>query len=187
MSGSKEEAENRYYGVEDGIVVRNDDPEGLGRVTIRIAGIIEETSWALPLSVGGGSRGRGLFMPPEVGADVAVWFHRGDPHGTPKYLPGHWGRGEQLSPLADVPPADVPKIQVLESERWTLTLDNRAGKQALRIRDKVSGDMLELDGVRRRMSLNATGRLQIRGGSVDIVGARVTINGRPVSPTGGPI
>lgn len=194
MASDKETDEPRYYGMELGVVVDDADPKKLGRVKVRVAGIIDETDWALPAAnPGGGSAQRGLLQVPPKGADVCVWFHRGDPHGQVFYAGGHWGvpsAGTEIpTALKDegVDPADASKLATWETERYLLAWDCRRGKERFRVLDKVSGDTVEMDGNKRRVTVKATGTVSIQGGAVDVVAARITLNGRPVSPTGGPI
>lgn len=187
MSSTAEETEPRYYGLEHGVVIDNADPLKLQRVKVRVDGIVDETDWAYPIGpAGGGSKGRGHFDVPAVGSDVCVWFHRGDPHGETHYAPGHWGRGE--SPVADdVSPEDAPHVKVYETDRFVATFDDRDGHSVLRLEDKKSGDRIEIDGEKRAISVQCTTGIKLQAAKVEIVGAVVTINGRPVAAVGGPI
>lgn len=188
MASDKETPEPRYYGQENGVVTANADPLMIGRVKARIPGLHDETEWLLPY--GGGSKQRGKWQVPKVGADVAIWFHRGDPHGNGYYEPGNWGRIEAptfISGDPTVTPATAPLIAGVEDDRYYVVIDNRPGVQRAALVDKVSGDKVELDGKLRRLNLFCTGTLTISGGQVLINGARVVINGRPVAPFGGAI
>jgi hypothetical protein len=188
MASDKENEEPRYYGEERGTVTRNDDPLMIGRVKARIAGLMEETEWALPK--GGGSAQRGRWQVPPVGADVTIYFHRGDPHGYASYDAGNWGSGEAPTFITSDPtvtPEDAWMLSGFEDERFYVVLDSRPGKQAARVVDKVSGDKIELDGNLRRCTVQVTGTVTINAGAIALNGARVLINGRPVSPVGGAI
>jgi hypothetical protein len=66
----------RHYGAMRGTVTDNVDPEGRHRVKVLVHALDIETGWAYPLTLGGGSKDRGMHIVPEVGADVAVWFDR---------------------------------------------------------------------------------------------------------------
>lgn len=76
----EDDGELRLDGLHVGEVVDREDPEGLGRVRVRIPGLVEPASaWAWPLgTLGGGSDRRGFFCVPEKGAEVGVLFHQGD-------------------------------------------------------------------------------------------------------------
>ena len=93
-----EAQDTRLYGMYLGYVTHRDDPEGLGRVRVCIPGLIEpHSAWAWPLGTcGGGSKDRGFFAVPEVGAEVAIFFNQGDPE-APHYISAHWGKPDGMS------------------------------------------------------------------------------------------
>jgi hypothetical protein len=133
-----------------GLVTRRDDPEGLGRVRIRVAGIAEpETpNWAKPFGIpGGGSAQRGAFEPPAVGSNVIVFFHRGDPD-HPYYLPGPWGKPGGVSdvPTGAAVEGNDRQNAVTEDEEWLIERDSRAAAQTYRIRHKSSGAEIVIQG-----------------------------------------
>jgi uncharacterized protein involved in type VI secretion and phage assembly len=184
-----DDGEVRYPGLYIGEVVDREDPEGLGRVRVRIPGLVEPASaWAFPLgTVGGGSDRRGFFAVPEKGAEVGVLFHQGDPD-HPWYLSGHWGRpdgqAEVPEPVRGLSKEDVPKVRVFETGRFLLVFDDREGKEALVIKDKRSADQIEFDGAGMGITIKATSALLLKAdGVVSIEGASVQINGRLVLPT----
>jgi hypothetical protein len=182
------------YGLYIGQVVDRDDPERLGRVRVRIRGIVEPaTAWAFPLgTVGGGSDRRGFFAVPEKDAEVGILFHQGDVD-QPYYLCGHWGR---TSGGIEVPEAarglsasDTPKVRVFETGRFVLAFDDRVGGEALRIQDKAPGGCeIEIDGTSMGITIKATAALFLQAdGLVNIQGTTVVINGRVVLPGAKPI
>ena len=180
----------RYPGLFIGEVVDREDPECLGRVRVRIPGLIEPASaWAFPLgTVGGGSDRRGFFAVPEKGAEVGVLFNGGDPQ-HPWYIGGHWGKPggstEVPEPVKELSPSDAPKVRAFETGRFLLVFDDRAGQEALLIKDKLSGDQIEFDGANLGITVKATAALMLKAdGLVSIEGAVVQIQGRPV--LGGP-
>jgi Type VI secretion system/phage-baseplate injector OB domain len=193
VGSDKENAEAAYYGMEQGTVTANADPKLLGRVKIRIPGVIDETDWAFPIN-GGGSAQRGRWQVPKVGADVSVWFHRGDPHGHVFFAPGHWGLpgGASEAPTfiakdPTVTAATAPLLAGLEDDRYYVVIDSRPGKEAARLVDKLTGDKFELDGRRYRATIQVTGTLSITAGAIEMTAGRILLNGRPVTPFGGPI
>jgi len=193
MAGEFDTGETRYTALYIGHVVDRADPECLGRVRVRIPGLVEPASaWAFPLgTVGGGSDRRGFFAVPEEGAEVGVLFHQGDPD-HPWYLSAHWGRPngerETLEAVRDLSKEDAPKVRAFETRRFILVFDDREGKEALVIKDKTSGDEIELDGVAMGISIKATSALVLKAdGIVSIEGLNVVIQGRLVLPSGKPI
>lgn len=182
----------RYVALYRGVVTAIDDPLKIGRVRVRVPGLLEpDSNWALPLNVGGGSGALGVYFVPEVGSDVAVWFHQGDVDEL-HYLPGCFrapGRTSALnSRITQKTASDAPSVKVIETDRWVVVLDDSATTPGLVLEDKVSGDGIELNGLTRAMSISATSSISIRAvGSVSIEGVNVTINGRPVAPSPEPI
>jgi uncharacterized protein involved in type VI secretion and phage assembly len=193
MAGEFDTTDPRYTGLYIGHVVDREDPECLGRVRVRIPGLIEPASaWAFPLgTIGGGSDRRGFFAVPERGAEVGVLFHQGDVD-HPYYLSGHWGKPdgatEVPAPVRGLSKEDTPKVRAFETDRFVLVFDDRGGKEALRIQDKLSGDQIEFDGVGMGITIQATSALFLKAdGLVSIEGTTVVINGRLVLPGATPI
>lgn len=193
MAGEFDTDDPRYTALYIGEVVDRDDPEGLGRVRVRIPGLVDPaSSWAFPLgTVGGGSDRRGFFSVPEKGAEVGVLFHQGD-IDHPFYLCGHWGKpngqAEVPEPARELPKEETPHVRAFETKRFLLAFDDREGKEAFLIKDKKSGDQVEFDGVAMGITIKATAGLVLKAdGLVNIEGAAVQINGRLVLPGPKPI
>jgi uncharacterized protein involved in type VI secretion and phage assembly len=193
MAGEFDTDDPRYTALYIGEVVDREDPEGLGRVRVRIPGLVAPASpWAFPLgTVGGGSDRRGFFSVPEKGAEVGVLFHQGDVD-HPFYLCGHWGKpngeGEVPEPARGLPKEETPQVRAFETKRFLLAFDDREGKEAFLIKDKKSGDQIEFDGVAMGITIKATAGLVLKAdGLVNIEGAAVQINGRLVLPGPKPI
>jgi hypothetical protein len=176
----------RYYAAYHGRVEDADDPEGLHRARITIPGLVEPSNWAFPITAGGGSAQRGGHVAPLKGADVVVWFLGGDLE-RPIYAGGWWGKpddgGEMPTDVKEFEgaPAEAAKVQSLEFERLKITVDERDGKRALSIQNKVSGDFITLDlenhGLHVRMS---TAVLIEVLGVFDVKAAQITLNDRLV-------
>ncbi len=193
MAGEFDTEDPRYTGLYIGQVVDQEDPEGLGRVRVKIPGLVEPASaWAFPLgTVGGGSDRRGFFAVPEKGAEVGVLFHQGDVD-HPYYLCGHWGKPdgqtEVPEPARDLSKEETPQVRAFETGRFLLAFDDRAGKEALLIKDKRSGDQIEFDGAGMGMTIKATSALLLKAdGIISIEGTSVQLNGRLVLPGTKPI
>ena len=179
----------RYNGLAEGEVVDRDDPRGLGRVRVRVPGLIEPASpWAWPLATLGGGPDRGAWFIPEVGAEVGVLFLHGDPD-RPYYVGGHWGINDVLSSVdPDGTGKGDPDIRAIETNGYAIVIDERDGRKSLIIRDKAGGNEIELDGLTRGIAIRATTAITIEAlGQVDIDGAIVRVAGRLVLPTGSPI
>jgi uncharacterized protein involved in type VI secretion and phage assembly len=75
-----ERVEGRYFGKYRGQVTDNNDPDNLGRVKASVPRLLgdEETGWALPAFVYGGTSEQGLFAVPDIGAGIWIEFEGGD-------------------------------------------------------------------------------------------------------------
>lgn len=85
-----------YYGKYRGFVVDNADPDNLGRVTVRVPSVLgnEVSGWALPCAPFGGLDGQGLFLVPEIGAQLWIEFEEGNPN-KPIWTGTFWRSSDQ--------------------------------------------------------------------------------------------
>jgi uncharacterized protein involved in type VI secretion and phage assembly len=164
MAGEFDTDDPRFTALYIGEVVDREDPEGIGRVRVRVPGLLEPASaWAFPLgTMGGGSDRRGFFAVPEKGAEVGVLFHQGDVD-HPYYLSGHWGKpdgkAEVPEPLRDLSKEDAPKVRAFETERFLLVFDDRSGSEKLLLKDKVTEDLITIEaeaGIRIKTAKDVT-------------------------------
>ena len=176
-----------------GHVADREDPKQLGRVRVTIPSVAEPTPWAWPVGTGGGgSKDRGLFSVPAVGAEVVVWFVQGS-LDFPIYLAAYWGKPKNAEgvPESEVPEEaqrTPPDNHVLSTESFRVELDETDGAKVCRISSVESGDMVEIDAEEHTMTIKATSRLQIiADGQVEIDGIEVTIKGRTVRAIPEPI
>lgn len=186
------EGDPRFVALYRGVVTNNADPMKIGRVRVRVPGLLDpDSAWALPLNVGGGGGARGFYFVPEVGAEVAVWFHQGDVDEL-HYIPGCFRAPRRVSALNDritgKTAAEAPDVKVIETDRWLIVLDDSTLTPALLLTDKISGDGFELNALTRQLSIKATTSISIEAvGSIEINAVNVSINGRPVLPSPEPI
>lgn len=172
-----------------GTVVRNDDPDRLGRVTVRVPGIIEtESTWALPRA--GGAAKWGANAPPPVGADVYVQFLAGRVD-QPIYEPGPHGVGEAF------PEHVSPEVYVLGIGAFRLIIDTRADQNVATLAVVKTNPATNAEEQVASISLNAnTNSVLIdaltavavnAGGVVSVDSNTVQVRGRTVMPTARPI
>lgn len=131
-----------YYGNYRGVVVTNADPEGLGRVQVRIPQISGDNRskyWAWPKGNAAGED-FGDFFPPPAGATVWVEFENGNP-SHPIYSGGHWGASAQRVPTST---GGNPQKRVRSSEKWEIEMDDDG--DICRIRSKSGGHKIEITG-----------------------------------------
>ncbi len=142
-----EDLDVRFLMTYPGVVVDNADPLGLSRVRVKVAGIFEPyADWATPSGTsGGGSKQRGSYGPPDIGADVTLGFYMADEH-RPWFLAGGWGEGEGSSYTAGMSAADAALVKVIESAHFLIVIDERAGHEALILTEKASGNLVKVAG-----------------------------------------
>lgn len=188
----------RYYSIMEGTVVTNRDPRGLGRVRVRIPGLIDPpgSAWAFPAGgLGGGAAQLGAFDVPPDGATVYVFFLGGDVD-KPRYLAGHWGApaGVRQTPTAasdayaEDGPAGPPDVRSWETPAFALTFDDRDGKARIYVHAKDRGQeldgsalMFELDAEAGTVAISAPVAIVLRTqGQIDIDGMVVQVAGRKV-------
>ncbi len=180
MAGEFDTDDPRFTALYIGEVVDREDPEGIGRVRVRIPGLVEPaSSWAFPLgTVGGGSAQRGFFAVPEKGAEVGVFFHQGDVD-HPYYLSGHWGKpdgkAEVPEPVKDLSKEDAPKVRAFETDRFLLVFDDRSGSEKLLLKDKATEDLILIEaatGIRiktaKDVMVEVEGNVVVTAGGVEV-------------------
>lgn len=159
------EAGGRIAGVTSGIVSKNEDPDGLGRVRLTLPWRDEtfETGWvrvATPMA----GNAMGMFFLPEVGDEVLVGFDRNDIR-FPYVLGSLWSRAAKPPHInADGKNA----IRVIHTRRGHTLLfdDGDKGKIEIKLADGKSV-VLDADGITIDDSAN-TIKLDSKGGSVSI-------------------
>jgi len=193
----------QFLAVYDGVVTDRKAPLKVGRVRVRVPGLIASPGvWALPMGMpGSGSATRGFYFVPEEGAEVSVFFKQGDVD-HPRYLAGAWGRpnGNSELPSATLTAEDgtvyneeeIPNVTALETRRYEIVIDDNEGHERLTIRDKQSPDggedIIEIDSVNNGVRIAGTVAVVIESvGVVNIRGLQVMINDRVVRDTGDPI
>ncbi len=80
LAQTSRQLQEKAYGKYRGFVVDNEDPQMRARLRLRVPALLAEetTGWALPCLPFGGLAEQGLFMVPEVDAQVWVEFEGGD-------------------------------------------------------------------------------------------------------------
>jgi uncharacterized protein involved in type VI secretion and phage assembly len=124
---------------------------------------------------------------PEQGAEVALFFNRGDVD-SPYYLSAHWGRPGGVSEVPAEAQKSPPDNRVLATPTFRIELDESQGARKLRLTNRKTGDHLVLDAEENTVTLQATTAVTIKAvGAVSIEAALVTIAGRLVRPVDAPI
>ena len=158
---SERTPDGRRHGLAIGIVVDTHDPDGRGRVKVRLPAFADElVVWARVAAPGAGNR-RGAWLPPARGDEVVVVFEDGDPR-QPVVLGALWSGKDEL-------PESSAGEWVIESPAGARVRFGAADGHALMLTTE-SGNLVELRG---------DGAVLISGGgcSVELQGGKVVIQG----------
>lgn len=141
----------RLLGVVVGVVTNNQDPDGLGRVRVRLPWLsaTEESHWAR-LAVPMGGKDRGVYFLPEVDDEVLVAFEHGDLR-LPYVLGALWN-GQ------DTPPADnrdgKNNLRVIKSRSGhVIRLNDEDGKERIEIVDKDGKNSIVIDTAKNTLTI----------------------------------
>ena len=136
----------QYFGVYPATVVDNQDPDGQGRVQVRLPwspddggdGADRYEVWARLATLMAGA-GRGTWFVPETGDEVLVAFHGGDPRWP--YVVGALWNGRDDAPESINADNDIRSIT--SRSGITVTFDDTAGAVALTL-ETPGGQRVEL-------------------------------------------
>lgn len=134
---------DRFYGKYRGLVSKNDDPLGLGRIQASVPEVLADvdTGWALPCAPFAG-KNAGLFAIPPVGAGVWIEFEAGDP-SRPIWSGAWWGNGDvpkteqgqaASQPKGKVLRTDGNLVVSLDDSGQTITVSDGNGKNLVRVK-----------------------------------------------------
>jgi uncharacterized protein involved in type VI secretion and phage assembly len=166
MSASQPD-DARFYGLYRGVVSKNNDPDGLGRLKVRLRAFQdEETAWALPALPFAGP-GVGLYLIPPEKANVFVLFEEGL-RWKPVWIGCFWM--DQPVDQGRLPDAK-PAVKVLKTSIATITIDD----------DQKSVTIKTADG---RVAITSSAvEVTNEKASVKLSGKKVSINGDALEVT----
>ncbi len=126
------EMQRRYYGKYRGFVVDNDDPQRRGRLRLRVPSVLGDatTGWALPCLPYGGMPAAGLFLVPQVEAQVWVEFEEGV-LDAPIWVGTFWQPGDVPG---DGRPGEPTTYALQTAAGHLLQLDDTEGEQEILMR-----------------------------------------------------
>ncbi|UTW11334.1 phage baseplate assembly protein V [Marinobacterium rhizophilum] len=134
------QVQQKYYGKFRGFVVDNQDPEQRARVRVRVPSVFgqQDTFWALPCLPFGGLADQGLFMVPEVGAQVWVEFEEGN-QDYPIWTGVFW---QPQQPVPDEAQKAEPTTRVLKTPAGhVLQFDDESGAERIRLHHPAGSEL----------------------------------------------
>lgn len=186
-----------------GTVTKNLDPDGLGRVKVRVPGYLEpETDkWCLPAGwPGSGGLEYGSRYPVPVGAQVMLFFEQGDSLAQGIYIPILYGKTQDgmaagptcvtNSPTGVVAAEQqVERVCLWEDQDLAIYVTMHEDDKRIALLHKTSGSNITIygtdgaDGKSTSIAIESTTDIRIKAiGLVDIQGSVVQINGKRAMP-----
>lgn len=161
-------------GVTIGIVTNNEDPEGLGRVKVRLPFFGEEieSDWARVATLMAGP-GRGTYFLPEVEDEVLVAFLHGDVHSP--YVLGALWNGVDAPPEQNDDGENNRRVIKTRSGH-VIRFDDSEGSERIEIVDKSEENRIVLDSGENTVTIASGGDIVIKaGGKLVLEGSGVEI------------
>ena len=141
-------SQEQYFGKYRGLVVDNQDPENRARVTLQVPSVLGGemvTHWAEPCLPFGGLADQGLFLVPEVGAQVWVEFEEGNVN-KPIWTGTLWQQsGDVPSEAAERSP-DMRELKTPSGH--ILSFDDTEGEEEIRLYHPADAELkIDPEGV----------------------------------------
>ncbi len=161
-------ADSPFYGKYRGVVSDNDDPNGLGRIRVKVQDVLgdQESGWALPALLYAGD-GVGLYLIPPVDAFVWVEFEHGDPD-YPIWTGCFW-----LTSLAVPGEASGPDIKLLKTDIATIKIDDSDSDSSITIETTnnlkivMDTDGIEISNGAQKITLSSSS-VSVNDGALEV-------------------
>ncbi|MDQ6643433.1 MAG: phage baseplate assembly protein V [Chloroflexota bacterium] len=157
-----------FYGKYRGKVTDNDDPNGLGRLRVKVQDVLgdQESGWALPALPYAGD-GVGLYLIPPKDAFVWVEFEHGDPD-YPIWTGCFW-----LSQSTVPKEASGPDIKLLKTSIATITIDDSDSGSSITIEKNGLKIVMDTNGIEisngdNKITLSDTS-VSVNGGALEVM------------------
>jgi uncharacterized protein involved in type VI secretion and phage assembly len=126
-------AQEQYFGKYRGLVVDNQDPENRARLMLKVPSVLgdaEATHWAEPCMPFGGLADQGLFLVPEVGAQVWVEFEEGNVN-KPIWTGTVWQQADDVPSEAAERSPHMRQLKTPSGH--SLSFDDTEGEEEIRL------------------------------------------------------
>jgi phage baseplate assembly protein V len=167
--------DGRFSGVAIAIVTNNKDPDGLGRVKVKLPWLGDqvESDWARVVTAMAGA-GRGLYCLPEVDDEVLVAFEQGRPDSL--YVLGGLWNGKDKPPETNADGKN--NVRALKSRSGhVIRLTDTQGEEKIEIIDKTGKNSIVISAKDKTVTITAdaditvkstSGKLKLAGNGVEI-------------------
>lgn len=177
-------------GVFVGIVEDLADPDGLGRVRVKLPHLADQLSDWARLAVPMAGKGRGTFFRPQKGDEVLLACQHGDPRVL--YVVGCLWNGKDQPPTGTGKAAENRIAVIVTPRGQRIVLDDTPDAERIQVIDRSGRQSVVVDEksitvhagagkvdihASRDLTVSADGNLTLRAsGNVKINGTRVDIN-----------
>ncbi len=169
------EADARFYGVAFAVVTNNKDPDGLGRVKVKLPWMDDkaETDWARVVTPMAGAA-RGFYFLPEVDDEVLVAFEHGNP-ALPYVLGALWN-GKDKPPESNSDGKNDRRT-IRSRSGHVIRLTDTKGSETIEIIDKTTKNSIVISAKDNTITItadaditieSAKGKLLLSGNGVEI-------------------
>lgn len=179
----------KFYGVHPAVVTGLDDPDGTGRVRIRLpwspdSGQASYETWARLATLMAGA-GRGTWFVPDVDDEVLVAFEAGEP--SRPYVVGALWNGQDSPPVTMESTNDIRAIH--SRNGVVVTFDDKDGQESLKLETPGGQTVTLADGPGTITVADANGNtvtLDSAGVTVQC-GSKVTVSASSIEVTAGSV
>lgn len=149
----REQQSQKISGVVVGVVSKNKDDEGLGRVKVIFPWLseTEESQWARVACFMAGEKRGALFLP-EVGDEVLVAFEQGD-RDRPYVIGALWNGKDKPPKTNDNGKNNIRLIQSRSGHQ--IILDDTDGSEKIEITDKTGKNSIVWDAAENTITITA--------------------------------
>ena len=150
---------SRIYGVVVGVVTNNEDPEGLGRVKVKLPWLSDEdeSDWsriATPMA----GKERGIYFLPEIDDEVLVAFEHGDVRFP--YIIGSLWNGQDSPPATNEDGQN--NLRVIKSRSGhVIRLNDQEGNETIEIIDKTEKNSIVIDTATNSIAITTNGDITL--------------------------
>ncbi|MET8677341.1 phage baseplate assembly protein V [Streptomyces sp. NPDC004647] len=165
---------NRFLGKFRGRVVDNNDPLGIGRLTVAVPDVLGDTpsTWAMPCFTFTGPQA-GQYVIPSVGAGVWVEFEQGDP-SYPVWTGCWYGDRSELPADALKDPAPHHPVVIETPRHHQFVMSDVPGGTGILLK-APGGAYVRIDETGVHINSGHGASISLVGDQVDINEGRLTV------------
>jgi uncharacterized protein involved in type VI secretion and phage assembly len=174
--GDRDRSHDRTYGVVVGTVMKNKDPQKLGKVQVKLPGLSDDEigHWARVATLMAGAD-RGTFFLPEEHDEVLVAFEQGDI--SRPYILGALWNGKDKPP--DTNADGKNNLRLIKSRSGHLVrFDDTEGSEKIEIIDKSGNNRIAIDTANKAIAIESAKNISIKApqGTIELSAQTIEIS-----------